>query len=317
MPLLMRWKFFRKKFFVGLLLSGLTMSAHGAVVYLKDGGQLSGTIISSTAKSVRLQTSIGIVRISNRKISHIDYEANTVPPPPAAPAPAPAAAPAPRSVAPQPSLEYENLDNRRQLFSIDLGFSAPLSRVDFSSIGGGTGKNGSTGILLGAQYVDDLTHRGGTGFDFEYFNRSASGSPSLLPTANTDVSGDSVLLMPIARYTLVDHGAARPYLLAGLGLNWTSMTIDSTPNPGFVWADTQTDETRRLVDDSSWGWATTLRLGIDFHFMDPAIFSLEMGWTGLSNGRFNATPDGQNIGLGSVTGSLSALDIVGRWGWRF
>src|SRR4051812_29443907 len=48
-------------------------SAHAAVVYLKDGGTLRGTIVSATAGDVQLHTDQGAVTISTDRIQRIDY----------------------------------------------------------------------------------------------------------------------------------------------------------------------------------------------------------------------------------------------------
>jgi hypothetical protein len=126
------------------------------------------------------------------------------------------------------------------------------------------------------------------------------------------------MMLGVMKYSLTDRGQARPFILAGLGPDRTSTVIDVTPNPGYGWPPDGTSfETRRFVDESNWGIASTLRFGIDFHFMEPALFSLELGWTEISNGRFQATAPGQDSGLSSVTGSIGAINILGRWSWRF
>jgi len=213
--------------------------------------------------------------------------------------------------------DFFGFEDLRQTFSIDLGFATPLSRVSLSSAGGGTGDNGNSGILFGGQYIYYMRPRLGAGFDFEYFNRSRTDSLGLLPNADTNVSGDTLLLLALLRYTLVNRGWVRPYILAGIGADRTSTEIDATPLLGFSWSDTGTGETRTLVDDSNWGFASTARFGIDFNATAPTFFSLELGWTELSNGRYDATPAGRDLGLGSVAGNLSVLTFGGRWGWRF
>jgi hypothetical protein len=124
-------------------------------------------------------------------------------------------------------------------------------------------------------------------------------------------------MMPVLKYSMIDHGWVRPYLLAGVGFNRTSTFIEAQPQPGFQWNDTESDETRTLVNESHWGIAETARVGIDFIQFSPSFFSFEIGWTGISNGSYGATQSGKDLGLNSVTGNLSYLNIAGRWGWRF
>lgn len=310
-----------------LLLLGIAAPARAATVYLKDGSRLQGTVVSATARDIQLHTPDGLLRISADRISRIDYAESEAPPPqapPQAPAPAPTPVPVPAPFPPRRPgrlrWRYEetpSLEDRRQAFSLNLGLAAPLSGVDFSSIGGGSGSNGGPGPLLGAQYVYYLNQRLGLGADFGFFGRGGTDSPSLVLSADTSVSGGSLLLLGVLRYALLPRGPARPYVLAGLGAHRSSTQIDATPIPGFAWSDTGTAETRRLVDGSSWGLASTLRLGMDFHYLDPAFFSFELGWLGLQGADAPATAAGRALGLSGVSGPLHVFIVGGRWGWRF
>ena len=151
----------------------------------------------------------------------------------------------------------------------------------------------------------------------EYFGRSDAPSQSLLPLADSNVSGGSLATMAVLRYTLIPKGAVRPYLLAGVGPHRTSTVVESRPLVGFVWPDTGTDEERAIIDDSHWGVATTARLGLDFELMSPAIFSFEIGWTGLSGRTAESTAAGKAVDVLGASGDLNVLTIGGRWGWRF
>jgi opacity protein-like surface antigen len=270
--------------------------ARAAVVYLKDGSQVGGTIVGATARSLQLHTPDGDLTIDSERIERVDYNATSI---------APAA---PRE---------ERDEKETGLFSLGLGFVSPLSRINFNSTGGGSDDNGNTGFLISSHYLHRLSPRWAIGVGVEFFNRSDTGSQSLLPNSQTDVSGNTLLLMAIARYVLIPQGSVHPYLLAGLGANRTSTTIDATPNSDSEWSDTNTFETRTLVDNTRWGLASSMRLGVDFDLMDPAVFTLELGWTGLSNRSYPATGAGQDLGLNDVTGHLNILSMALRWGWRF
>jgi hypothetical protein len=138
-----------------------------------------------------------------------------------------------------------------------------------------------------------------------------------LPSASTDVYGHTMLLLATLRYSLINKGRARPFFLAGVGTNRTSTIIDATPEGGFAWSDTNTAETRTLVDETRWGLATTARFGIDFLLADPALFSIELGWTGLHNSDYSATTAGRDLGLEKVKGDIDMLTVAARWGWKF
>lgn len=284
----------------------LGSSAQAATIYLKDGTQLRGTIVSATAADVQIHTANGSSTVTTDRIQRIDYAEPE-------PQPQPVMQPAVQPV------RYETLrrPEGRQLFSLGLGAAVPLSRVDFRSAGGGTDDNGNTGFLIGTQYLYGLTSRWSVGGNLEYFNRSMTSSQSLLPESDTNISGDTLVIMPTLKFSLIDHGYARPYVLGGVGTNRTSTVAEATPNFGFSWSDTNTAETRTLVDDAHWGFASTLRFGVDFELMDPSVFSLEFGWTRLSNGTYAPTPSGQDLGLNALTGNQNVMTIAARWGWRF
>lgn len=205
---------------------------------------------------------------------------------------------------------------RRRLVSLGLGLIEPVSKVDFRSIGGGSADNGDLGAQLGAQYVYFLSPRVGVGLDVDYFNRSGTLSTRLYPAADASVSGDTWVMLAILRCMLADRGRARPFILLGAGGGWNKTTVDVHPS---VWADTATHETRRLVDDSAWTPAASVRLGLDLDADDHAagIVTLEAGWTGLAGARYASTPRGSALGLSGVSGPLNILSFTARYGWRF
>lgn len=299
-----------KTLLLSLTLLLAAVSSQAAVVYLKDGSQVKGTVVAATAGDIQLHTPNGSLTIPSERIQRIDYvESET------RLAPAPEPIPAPRQRARR--LTYNNDVTGNQYFSIVFGGAIPLSRVDFASTGGGSDSNGDAGLLLGTQYLYSINSHWSTGLSLDFFTRSAGGSQSLLPLSETEVSGRTLLLMPTVKFAFVDRGYARPYFSAGLGGNRTSTVIDAQPNLGYAWSDTNTDEPRTLMDDTRWGLASSLRLGVDFQLMDPSIFSFELGWTRLANGNYSPTQAGKDVGLTSLSGQQDILTIGLRWGWRF
>jgi hypothetical protein len=205
---------------------------------------------------------------------------------------------------------------RRQMLSLGAGLIVPVSKVDFHSIGGGAADNGDPGVHLGAQYVYFLTPRIGAGLAVDYYDRSGTLSTRLYPAADARVAGDTWLMLAILRCSLAERGSTRPFVLLGAGAGWNKTTIDVRPS---TWADTGTHETRRLIDDSAWTPAASVRLGLDIDVDDlaPGVVTLEAGWTGLAGARYAATPRGAALGLSSVSGPLHILSLTARYGWRF
>ena len=305
-----------------IVMVGVASSASAAIVYLKDGGQLHGNVISSTAGDIQLHTPDGTLTISTDRIVRIDYSDLKLESFPAdTSAPTPRLEPRPKFYAPprERAVQYarKSTNEGRQFFSVDIGAAVPLSRVDFTAAGGGTDDNGNAGFLIGSQYLYRVAPHLGAGASFEYFNRGGLRSQGLLPDSETSVSGNSALLLGNLKFSLIDHGSVRPYMLGGIGANYTSTVIDARPDVGFGWSDSATNETRTLVDSSRWGLASTLRFGVDFSLSDPTVLGLELGWTHLSNGSYPATSAGKDLGLGSVSGNQNVLTFGLRWGWRF
>ncbi|MDP3543791.1 MAG: hypothetical protein Q8T11_15090 [Elusimicrobiota bacterium] len=292
--------------FLGLLalLASSSAPADAAVVRLKDGARIEGTVLSATARELVIQTPAGPRRIDAGLVRSVEYDAE-------------AAAPAPSY--PSPLRREPWRSGTDHLFSFGFGLAAPLSDVDFSAIGGGRANDGDIGPLFGVRYLRSVTPRFAAGVDFDYLHRSATNSPGLLPLADASVIGDNLLFMGVARWHMIGHGSARPYLLAGAGLSRSWTRIEAAPIPGFAWTDTNTDEVRRLVDDAAWAFAGTARLGLDFSwdFADPALFSLEAGWTALQRRTYAATRSGRDLGLDSVSSRLNLFTFAARWSWRW
>lgn len=292
-----------------LSLAAAAAPACAAIVRLKDGGTLEGTVVRADATEVVVRTAGGPRTVDAAQVQSIEYEAAAAPPVYAAPRSAPIGA----------GEDTRRPFDGKNLFSIGLGFAAPLSDVDFKSAGGGTASNGDLGPMIGVRYLHSITSRFALGADLDYLHRSATDSPGLLPLADASVMGDNLLFMGLARWHVIDHGSVRPYLLGGLGVSRSWTRIDARPIPGFTWTDTNTDEARRLVDDGAWAFASTARLGLDFDwdFAEPAVFSLEGGWTGLQSKRSAATRAGQDLGVTSVSGRLNLFTLAARWSWRW
>lgn len=313
-----------KLFLMTLLTTFGWSSVEAAVVYMKDGTQKRGTIVSATARDIQLSSTGGIETVTTDKISRIDYSDTT-----GSSEPTPSSASVPpraETLPPSPRVRrpYYNFDQHavwpkgtEQWLSLGFGVGIPMSRVDFESTGGGRSSNGGAGFQFTPQYLVKLNPQWGAGFEFNYFARSENLTQTLLPNSDTLVSGSNITLLPILKYSLVERGAVRPYVSGGVGAQRTSTFVDAQPNVGFAWSDTNTDEIRTLVDDAHWGLATSLRLGVDFSAGGPSVFGLEFGWNHLENDAFTPTRAGKDLGLAPLSGVQNNLAMTFRWGWRF
>lgn len=286
----------RSTFIAAFLLAACAARAECAVVTLKDGGILLGRVVGQNANAVELAAPGGTLRIDVDRIQSIDYGTAAFASKPAAPA--------------------AKNGRRRQLFSAGFGLLEPVGRINFNSVGGGSADQGDLGAQFGAQYLYYVSPRLGAGLDVDYFDRSGTLSEGLYPAAEASVSGDSWVMLGILRYSLADRGWARPFVLVGAGGARNTETVDVRPS---VWSDTSTHETRRLIDDSAWTPAASVRAGVDFNVdaFAPGLLTFEAGWTGLASARYGSTPRGQALGIGGVSGPLSLITITARYGWRF
>lgn len=202
----------------------------------------------------------------------------------------------------------------RDLLSLSAGLVRPTSRV--GGVGGGRATNGDTSVLLGAQWLRELSGPLSAGLELDYMDRVGTVSPRLFPAAVSRVKGDSWLLLGVARASLPRLGRARPFLLAGAGGAYNTLSVDVRASN---WADTNTQETRRLVDDAKWVPAACARAGVELEAPGTdgrAVVVLEGGWTGLGGARYAATPQGEALGWRDVTAPLHVIAFSARFGWR-
>ncbi len=147
-------------------------AAQAAVVYLKQGGHLEGTLLSSTGGALVIETAQGRVSVDLSRVKNVDYGR--------APVPAPSDLPAPQA-----------LPAGSQMLSLDFGLAAPLNDVRLSGTAGGASVNdGATGPAFGLQYLYYASSRLGWGVEFDYFNRNDADSANLLPSEPSASNGE-------------------------------------------------------------------------------------------------------------------------------
>jgi hypothetical protein len=277
-------------------------------IRLKDGASVEGTITGAASDHIELSTSNGTMIIPRERITGIDLT-------PASSA-KPFAAPPPPELMSSPLPGYEEAPGfgpGADILSLQFGLAIPFSQVSFSSIGGGNALNGDVGGVVGLQYLHQFGRRLDLGAEFEYADRSDNQTFGLFPSGAADISGDSLIFMGEGRWNLREHGTVRPYLLGGLGAHRTTETIDARPYPGTYWANTPTFETRQLIDDDVWGFASCLRFGLDFPFDDRAGVGVELSWLRLAGGTYHATAQGQALGLTGVSGAVDIISLAARF----
>jgi hypothetical protein len=288
-------------------------------IHLKDGTSVQGTIMGAGPERIEFNTVNGTMTIPRDRITGIELSPAEAPP--AAP---PAAVPPPPEAPPPADLLGRKLPAYREapgfgpgadILAVEFGLSIPVSQVNFAGIGGGNAVNGDVGPLAGLQYLHQFDHHLSLGAEFEYADRSSNDTFSLSPTGEAHIYGDSEIFLAEGRWSLRDQGLARPYILGGLGAHRTSETIDVRPFPGFAWPATNTYEPRRLIDGDLWGFASCVRVGVDFHMDHSTSLGFDLSWLRLSGGTYAATSQGEAMGLTGISNPVHLITLAARLGF--
>jgi hypothetical protein len=207
----------------------------------------------------------------------------------------------------------------RDSLSVRILGNSPTSKIQAF----GSDKNGGVGYGVGAEYVHRLYDHLGLGAELTYATRSKVDSSVLLPGALTTVSGSDLTLMAIGKFFVNKaEEKLQPYLSLGLGFGRSRAKGVATPNPGFVWAATGTNDTRTVVDSSKTSWAMSIRGGLDTFVNDSKSVSVgaEVGWFKIGNMTYPLTASGAQVlpGVSGVSvGQVSGIQFGGRTSYHF
>ncbi|MBI3553106.1 MAG: outer membrane beta-barrel protein [Elusimicrobia bacterium] len=182
--------------------------------------------------------------------------------------------------------------------SLAGGRALPLSYKHFNSIA-------APGYTGGLEYFHQFGYGLGLGLQADYLAfrpRLVEGSVS-----KTKSQASAGTLTAIVRWAPFFRKGGGPYALAGFGANRYTESMKTTPNPGYVWVDTGTSETRTTLSGSSTGAAYVLGAGLDLAVSPNGLtFGAEARWHYLRT-------DQKKFG-----GSMAkAFTVVGRVGVRF
>jgi opacity protein-like surface antigen len=259
----------------------LAAPAAAEIVYLKDGSRLTGQMTAADSEGITLQTPDGSLLIKRSRIDHIDYDN-------------PAAATLGREI---PPVEAEERVRRNEL-SFSLGPAYPLSANQFNQIAG-------AGTVVSFTYLREVDPLFALGLDYSgmaFGQKTLVASPGL--TSNTLATAGALSL--IGQITPWPDGSLVPFGVLGIGLGSYTEKVNTTPNPGYVWGDTGTTETRTTLDASSSGFALQAGIGVQRNFTKAFFTAVEADWHYISIDKnvFGAS-------------SIEAVTIEGRLGWRY
>lgn len=166
-----------------------------------------------------------------------------------------------------------------------LGLNSPTSNVTVT----GTDRNGGPSIMVGVEALKSLKHVD-VGVDVSLLKRSEFESRVLVNNFVTNVSGESLVVLPMVRYVFRREASFNPYIGAGVGIAKVKTTGTARPAAGYLWSDTLSTETRTIVNESKTSAAYSIRIGFDYKMTDSfslgyeASYNAQKGVRSLSSG---------------------------------
>jgi hypothetical protein len=169
------------------------------------------------------------------------------------------------------------------------GGNFAASKMDFGGVSVMAGDSGGTG---GAQLMAPVAAWASVGFDYLYSDLGEKNDGSFIaPFAGIDYHLKAQTFLAMARLEAPSseekvHG----FVFGGLGVHRTSATGHITPLAGYVWADTNTSESRELLNDSTTNLAAALGLGMDVDITKAISVGVEGRWQYLKDAKFETSP---------------------------
>jgi|GEM_PF-2500579 len=202
--------------------------------------------------------------------------------------------------------------DRLDEFSAEAGGFLPLTRITID----GTDSLAGPGYAFGAQYLrragGDLLRQenpsAAFGVGLERLSGGSHASSTLITNGFTTSQFDSTVLMLLGRLS-ADEGRYRLHLLGGLGLHWTNIQINSTPQPGFAWADTGTTETRSVVNSTKSAAALMLQPGFDAQVTDSVWVGAGLAYVFLGPATYDPSPQAQSLGATGGSVAISGFQF--------
>lgn len=199
-----------------------------------------------------------------------------------------------------------------------LGGIFPTTKVTLNS----TDDLASPGVAVGARYLADISKGDlpvSIGGEIISLNPGNHVSDTMVTNAITVSNFNSLAFLADLKFRVDDEPVFKPFVLIGLGGESTNENISATPQPGFVWTNTGTTETRTAVDSTKFGFAFTLQSGVDFVLTDKFKAGISGAWYYFASQTYDSTPVAQQTvpGFMGVTGPLSSIALLGNLTYSF
>lgn len=160
-----------------------------------------------------------------------------------------------------------------------LGAAIPLTKTDFTSVGGTEETSVKAGRNFGARYLYHTSPEwsfGGEVAYASYGDKEKNLDPGIPMTIREGAK--TLAFEGLAKYTFKPENKTRPYLLGGLGYGQTTWKGETRPGAGYVWADTSTSEYRTNFDEEMSAVSFSLGAGLETTMSDNISLAFEARW---------------------------------------
>jgi opacity protein-like surface antigen len=176
--------------------------------------------------------------------------------------------------------------------------------------GAGSDRIGSNGGAVGVQVMFPVTENVSVGGDFLASDLGSKTSDALITGLHTDYHVHAKTFLACAKLAS-KRDKIEPFLFGGLGLHSSSMLADISPMSGLAWSDTGTTETRRVIDDSTMGFAAAMALGLDYYMSDKLSLGAEARYEYLAKTDFTSS-NIAGAGTATISSNTSAIALLVR-----
>lgn len=166
--------------------------------------------------------------------------------------------------------------SKAEIFQFKLGMNNPTSKLD------GNVKDGNTGLYTEADVLFPITHQLAVGVGGLYAGRSKIESNELVPGGTTSFDAFTLGLLAVGKMKFDLSDSVIPYLNGGVGISESHANLDMRPQPGYYWVDTNTTESRTLINEGKSSPIYTIGGGLNFRLNKKNSLLFEVGyiWSG-------------------------------------
>lgn len=194
----------------------------------------------------------------------------------------------------------------------EITFHAGLLSLSAGKVPGGS----AGGSAYGFRFLRDEGDILSLGMDVDLLKPKEKSISNLVPNSKATRSMSSSSILGVARIGNVE-GDLRPYFLIGFGIHFTNVRLEASPSAGSAWPDTGTSERRTLMDADGRATAIKIQAGADYAVTDNFLAGGFLAYNNMGGASYGPTDAGRSLGLGTSSGSMTAItfgvNLTGRF----